>query len=194
MTAREAAMSEHPKLTGEDRLPGDLPPAELVARIIRVDHAGEFGAVRIYEGQLAILRGSPEGDVIREMAAAEADHLATFETLMRKRRVRPTALSPVWHAVGYALGVGTALLGPKAAMAATQAIEEVIDEHYADQAALLGEDEKDLRGIIEQAREDEIEHRDTAVAHGAEEAPAYGLLTAAIKAGARGAIWLSERF
>lgn len=193
MSGAEKPKSEHPKVTGEDRLPGDLPPAELIERIIRVDHAGEFGAVRIYAGQLAILGGSPEGEVVRAMADAEAGHLQTFDKLMLERRVRPTVLSPLWHVTGYAIGVATALLGPKAAMAATQAIEEVIDEHYAGQAALLGDDEKDLRGIIEQARAEEIEHRDTAVAHGAEEAPAHGLLTAAIKAGSRAAIWLSER-
>ena len=194
MSDTQAPKSDHPKITGEDRLPGDLPPAELIERMIRVDHAGEFGAVRIYEGQLAVLGKSPEGEVIRAMADAEADHLVIFEKLMIDRRVRPTALSPLWNVVGYALGAATALIGPRAAMAATQAIEEVIEEHYADQAALLGEDEKELRATIEKARADEIGHRDTAVAHGAEQAPAYGLLTTAIKAGARGAIWLSERF
>jgi len=184
----------HPKMTGENRLPGDLEPHELIARMIRVDHAGEFGAVRIYEGQLAILKSGPESEAIRHMAAAEQEHLGTFSRLMKERRVRPTALSPVWSVAGYALGVATALLGPKAAMAATEAIEEVIDEHYAGQAAILGDDEKDLRGVIEKYRGDEIAHRDTALSHGAREAPAHALLTAAIKTGSKLAIWLSERF
>ena len=183
----------HPKATGDTRLPGDPAPADLIARMIRVDHAGEFGAVRIYEGQLAVLGRQPEAGIIRGMAAKEAEHLETFARLMRERGVRPTALSPVWHVAGYALGMATALLGPKAAMAATEAIEEVIDEHYAGQAALLGDDEKDLRETIEKYRADEIEHRDTAILHGAREAPAHALLVSAIKAGSKLAIWLSER-
>lgn len=183
----------HPRTTGGDRLPGDLEPHELIERIIRVDHAGEFGAVRIYEGQLAILKAGPEADAIRHMATAEQEHLATFSRLIRERRVRPTALSPVWSVAGYALGMATALLGPRAAMAATEAVEEVIDEHYAGQAAVLGDDEKDLRGVIEKYRNDEIAHRDTALAHGAREAPAHALLVSAIKAGSKLAIWLSER-
>ena len=178
----------YPRVTGEMRLPEDL-----IARMIRVDHAGEYGAIRIYEGQLAVLKAHPAGDVIREMAATETEHLATFARLMRARRVRPTALSPVWTVAGYALGVATALLGPKAAMAATEAVEEVIDEHYAGQAALLGDDEKELRDVIEKYRADEVAHRDTAISHGAREAPGHALLTAAIKAGSRMAIWLSER-
>ena len=108
--------SERPKLTGEDDLPGDLPKAELIERMIRVDHAGEAGAMRIYAGQLAVLGGTPDGDIIRGMADAEADHLRHFEKLMAERRVRPTLLSPVWHVAGYALGVATAMLGTKAAM------------------------------------------------------------------------------
>ena len=183
----------HPKTTGEDRLPGDLDPGDLIARIIRVDHAGEFGAVRIYEGQLAILKTGPEAEAIRHMAAAEQEHLATFSRLIRERRVRPTALSPIWSVAGYALGMATALLGPKAAMAATEAVEEVIDEHYAGQAAALGEDETDLRRLIEKYRGDEIAHRDTALSHGAREAPAHAFLVSAIKAGSKLAIWLSER-
>lgn len=181
------------KATGEMRLPGDLESRDLIARMIRVDHAGEFGAVRIYEGQLAVLKSSATAAVIRHMAAKETEHLAAFSRLMTQRRVRPTALSPLWHVAGYALGVATAMLGPKAAMAATEAIEEVIDEHYAGQALQLGDDEAELRNTIERYRADEIEHRNTAVAHGAQEAPAHALLVGAIKAGSRLAIWLSER-
>ncbi len=183
----------HPKTTGETRLPGDPEPRDLIARMIRVDHAGEYGAIRIYQGQLAVLGRSPEAAVIRHMAAKESDHLDLFAKLMRERRVRPTALAPVWHVAGYALGLATALLGPKAAMAATEAVEEVIDAHYAGQAALLGDDERELRDTIEKFRGDEIEHRDTAISHGAREAPAHALLTAAIKAASKLAIWLSER-
>ncbi len=183
----------HPKTTGEMRLPGDPEPGELIARMIRVDHAGEYGAIRIYQGQLAVLGRSPEAAVIRHMAAKESDHLDLFAKLMRERRVRPTALAPVWHVAGYALGLATALLGPKAAMAATEAVEEVIDAHYAGQAALLGDDERELRDTIEKFRGDEIEHRDTAISHGAREAPAHALLTAGIKAASKLAIWLSER-
>jgi ubiquinone biosynthesis monooxygenase Coq7 len=175
------------------RLPGDLTREELVERIIRVDQAGEYGAVRIYEGQLAVLGRTPAGAVIRDMAAKERQHLATFNDLVGSRRVRPTALQPVWHLAGFALGAATALLGPKAAMACTVAVEEVIDAHYAKQVAELGDDEADLRELCERYRKDELEHRDTAMTHGARTAPGYRPLTAVIKSGSRLAIWLSER-
>ena len=185
---------ERPRVTGEGRMPGDPTAKETVDGMIRVDHAGELGAVRIYAGQLAVLEGTPAAASIREMAAQEKRHLEGFERTVAERRVRPTLLSPLWHVTGYALGAGTALLGPRAAMACTQAIEEVIDEHYAGQAAQLGEDEAELRAMIEDYRADEVEHRDRAVDEGAEDAPAYELLTSAIKAGSRLAIWLSTRF
>jgi len=175
-------------------MPGDPTREELVEGMIRVDHAGEFGAVRIYAGQLAVLGGTKAGDAIAEMAEQERRHLDGFDRLAAERRVRPTVLSPLWHVAGFALGAGTALLGPKAAMACTQAVEEVIDEHYAAQAAKLGDDEVELRDMIEDFRADELEHRDRAVAEGAEGAPAYELLTGAVKAGSRLAIWLSTRF
>ncbi len=162
-------------------------------RIIRVDHAGEDGAVRIYEGQLAVLGKSPAGAVIRDMAAQEREHLETFDRLIVERRVRPTLLSPLWHVAGFALGAGTSLLGERAAMACTVAVEEVIDEHYRGQADRLGDDEAPLREILEACREDELKHRDEALAHGAEQAPGYEALSAAVKAGSRLAIWLSER-
>jgi ubiquinone biosynthesis monooxygenase Coq7 len=185
--------SRRPRITGEDRLPGDPTAAETIARMIRVDHAGEYGAVRIYEGQLAILGEGPEAAAIREMAAQEKVHLENFGRLVADRRVRPTALTPLWHAAGFALGAASAALGPRAAMACTQAVEEVIDEHYADQAERLGDDEAELRTLIEDYRADEIHHRDVALEHGALEAPGHGLLTGAVKAGSRLAIWLSER-
>ncbi len=179
--------------TAEDRLPGDPTREQLIERIIRVDHAGEYGAVRIYAGQLAVLGRSRSGATIREMAAKEAEHLAAFDRLVAERAVRPTLLSPLWHAAGFALGAATALMGERAAMACTEAVEEVIDAHYAGQAAALGDDEAALRAQIERFRADEIEHRDTARAEGAAEAPGHEVLTAAIKAGSRLAIWLSER-
>jgi 3-demethoxyubiquinol 3-hydroxylase len=176
------------------RLPGDLTREQLVERIIRVDQAGEYGAVRIYEGQLAVLGGTESGRSIERMAASERKHLETFDRLMVSRRVRPTVLQPLWHVAGYALGAMTAALGPKAAMACTEAVEEVIDEHYARQVAQLGDDEADLRDICERYRQEEVEHGETAVRLGARETIAYRPLTEMVKAGSRAAIWLAERF
>ena len=191
MTSKRKSAAE--EVTAADRLPGDPDRETLVEQMIRVDHAGEFGAVRIYAGQLAVLGDRPAAAVIREMATQEERHLKTFDRLMGERRVRPTALSPLWHAAGYALGAATALMGEKAAMACTVAVEEVIDEHYASQAAKLGADEEALRDTIEDFRRDERAHRDTGLAQGAAEAPAYRALTSAIKGGSRLAIWLSTR-
>jgi len=185
--------SSHPRITAEDRLPGDPGRDALVDSMIRVDHAGEYGAVRIYQGQLAVLAGTAAEAPIREMAEQERRHLEEFDALVAERGVRPTLLSPLWHVAGFALGAGTALLGPKAAMACTQAVEEVIDEHYAAQAAKLGDDEAELRARIESFRADEIAHRDRAIAEGARDAPGHELLTGAVKAGSRLAIWLSSR-
>ena len=179
------------------RLPGDQAQENDIARMIRVDHAGEHGAVRIYAGQLAVLGHTKVGDTIRHMAAQEAEHLETFDRLIAENGVRPTAFSPIWHVAGYALGAATALMGEKAAMACTAAVEEVIDEHYAKQAAALtqnGQGEEPLKATIEKFRADEIQHRDTAIAHGAEETPGYRLLSDVIKTGCRIAIRLSERF
>jgi 3-demethoxyubiquinol 3-hydroxylase len=175
------------------RLPGDMEPEALIARMLRVDHAGEYGARRIYEGQLAVLGRTQSAAPIRRMHQQEERHLKHFENLMIARHVRPTALQPVWHIAGFALGAATALMGERAAMACTVAVEEVIDEHYARQAARLGDDEGALKDTIEEFREDELEHRDTGLAHGAAETPGYEVLTAAIKTGSRLAIWLSER-
>ena len=182
-----------PGETAWDRMPGDPSREETVARMIRVDHAGEYGAVRIYAGQRAVLEPGPAADAVERMAAAEAEHLAEFDRLIGERGIRPTALMPLWHAAGYALGAVTGLMGERAAMACTVAVEEVIDAHYADQAARLGADEAELRATIEKFRADEIAHRDEALDHRAREAPAYGLLTGAVKAGSRLAIWLSTR-
>jgi ubiquinone biosynthesis monooxygenase Coq7 len=174
-------------------MPGDPGREELLARMIRVDHAGEYGAVRIYEGQLAILGDTPAGPALTRMAAQEREHLKTFDSLVIGRQVRPTLLSPLWHAAGFALGAVTALMGKEAAMACTVAVEEVIEAHYARQAEALGGTEPELRRTFETFRDDEIAHRDLGLAEGAERAPGYRLLTSAIKAGSRLAIWLSER-
>jgi ubiquinone biosynthesis monooxygenase Coq7 len=182
-------MSERPL----HHLPGDPAPAEEVARILRVDHAGEYGATRIYEGQLAVLGHGRAAATIREMGEREKHHLAIFEELLRRHRVRPTVLYPLWSAAGFALGAATALLGRRAAMACTVAVEEVIDEHYRDQAERLAEAEPALVETILSCRADEIAHRDTALAEGAQEAPLYEPLTAAVKAASRLAIWLSTR-
>lgn len=179
--------------TAEDRIPGDPTKDELIARILRVDQAGELGAVRIYQGQRAVLGKGRHGPLLTKMLEQEKHHLETFDRLISERRVRPTVLAPLWHVAGFALGAGTALLGERAAMACTVAVEEAIDEHYAEQAAALGADEAPLKATIERFREEELEHRDIGLANGAEAAPAYPLLSAAIKTGCRVAIWLSER-
>ena len=179
---------------GRNYLPGDPAPGERIARMIRVDQAGEYGARRIYEGQLAVLGPDhPQHGTVRHMYEQELVHLEAFDRLMAERRVRPTALQPIWHVAGFALGAATALMGTKAAMACTVAVEEVIDEHYGRQAEALDESEAELKETIEAFRADELEHRDTGLAEGAEEAPGYALLSAGIKAGSRLAIWLSER-
>ncbi|MBX6745794.1 MAG: demethoxyubiquinone hydroxylase family protein [Acetobacteraceae bacterium] len=181
------------KRTGEGRLPGDPTPREVVARTIRVDHAGEYGAKRIYQGQLAVLRGTRWEPLLRHMQAQEQVHLDTFSRLIGQRRVRPTALLPLWHVAGFALGAATAMLGHRAAMACTVAVEEAIDEHYRSQEAALGEDEAELKAHIAQFRAEELEHRDIGLENEAEQAPAYRLLSAAIKAGCKAAIRISER-
>lgn len=165
-------------------------------RMIRVDQAGEYGATRIYAGQLAVMGDrSPHSPEIRAMAEQEHDHLAAFNGLVARRGVRPTALQPFWSLAGYALGAATALIGPEAAMACTAAVEEEIDRHYSHQLDELEKagDDPELADMIERFREDERAHRDAALAAGAERAPAYPLLSAAIRLGCRAAIRISER-
>jgi 3-demethoxyubiquinol 3-hydroxylase len=174
-------------------LPGDPTPRARLARMIRVDHAGEFGAARIYAGQLAVLGRGPKGDLLRHMREQEQHHLDTFARTIVERRVRPTALLPLWNLAGFALGAATAALGSRAAMACTVAVEEVIDEHYQAQVQELGADEADLKSTIEVFRAEELEHRDIGLANEAELAPAYRLLCAAIKLGCKVAIKASER-
>ena len=174
-------------------LPGDPSPRARLARMIRVDHAGEYGAARIYAGQIAVRGTGPAGDALRHMQAQEQAHLDTFSALVATRRVRPTALLPLWHLAGFALGAATAALGDKAAMACTVAVEDAIEAHYAEQVAVLGETEPDLKATLETFRAEELEHRDTALAHGAEQAPGYRLLYGMINRGCRVAIAISER-
>lgn len=175
-------------------LPGD--PAHGVpslASMLRVNHAGEYGAQRIYAGQLAVLGKTAIGDELRHMAAQEDVHLAAFNKLLPQHGVRPTALLPLWHVAGYVLGVGSALLGEKAAMAATVAVESVITEHYDEQLQSGGLNDAGLQSTVQQFRDEEMEHHDTGLAHDAESAPLYPVLTGAIRAICRGAIFLSKR-
>ncbi len=183
-------------MTGErpPYLPGDAAPDPEIDGMIRVDHAGEYGAVRIYDGQLAVVGRGRARDEIRRMAEQENRHLAAFDELVRGRGVRPTALMPLWHVAGYALGAATALLGERAAMACTVAVEEVIDEHYCSQAERLGDADPVLRETIAAFRADELRHREVAIEHGAREALGYELISAVVKTGSRLAIWLSTRF
>jgi len=172
--------------------PGDTPAD--TDSMLRVDQAGEFGATRIYAGQLAVLpKGSAAAHEVSRMAAQEDHHLARFNTLMAARGVRPTALQPIWDVAGFALGAATALMGPKAAMACTDAVETEIDRHYGEQLDALGDSDPELAADIARFRAEEVEHRDSARAHGSQEAPGYPLLTAAIRAGCRLAIGLSKR-
>jgi 3-demethoxyubiquinol 3-hydroxylase len=186
---KETLMTRSPRPAA---LPGDRHINS--AAMVRVDHAGEYGAARIYAGQLAIL-GQQHRDsaTIRHMAAQEERHLKAFDALITARRVRPTLLGPMWHVAGYALGAATALMGPKAAMACTAAVETVIDAHYAAQNTALGQSDPELSALIADFQVDEQEHRQTAIEHGAQDIVAYPLMSRVIQAGCRIAIGLSER-
>jgi 3-demethoxyubiquinol 3-hydroxylase len=162
--------------------------------MLRVDQAGEYGATRIYAGQLAVLpRNCPEAKLIARMAAQEQRHLKRFNALIADRQVRPTVLQPLWNIAGFALGAATALISEKAALACTDAIETEIDRHYGEQLAELGEADPELSADIADFRADELEHRDSARQAGATGAVGYPLLIAAIRAGCRVAIGLSKR-
>ena len=175
------------------RLPGERESSVEIARILRVDHAGEYGATRIYQGQLDVLGPRRISGSVRRMAETEKRHLAQFETLLHERRVRPTFLHPLWNVTGYVLGAATALLGERAAMACTAAVEDVIDIHYQKQAEFLADTDPGLRDAIQAFRDDELTHREIAIADGAEDAFGYELIAGAIQAGSRLAIWLSTR-
>jgi len=181
------------------RPPGEFGLKRRIEEMIRVDHAGEYGAVAIYRGQQAVFSRSPKtGRIsrqIEEMAAQEQDHLDAFDALIAERGVRPTALAPLWEAAGFTLGAVTALMGEKAAHACTEAVEDVIEKHYKEQVEALDEAgaEPELRDRFAQFREDELAHHDTAVAEGAREAPGHALLSGAIRAGCRIAIAVTKR-
>ncbi|MEN9932689.1 MAG: hypothetical protein RIS17_1262 [Pseudomonadota bacterium] len=172
-------------------LPGDRRPD--TRSMVRVDQAGEHGAARIYAGQLAVMGGRhPMAGEIRHMALQEQRHLDGMNRIMAQRGVRPTVLGPLWHVAGFALGAGTALLGPKAAMACTEAVETVIDEHYGEQTdALADGSDPELKAMIDDYRADEVEHRDAAAAHTG--GGAFPVLESLIKAGCRTAIAVAKR-
>jgi ubiquinone biosynthesis monooxygenase Coq7 len=177
--------------------PGRGAVKQRLAEILRVDHAGELGAVHIYRGQRAVFGGARgKGRIsnqLAEMESHEAEHLARFDALLNEQQVRPTLMAPLWRAAGFALGAGTALLGEKAAHACTEAVETVIEDHYAGQIAELAERDPALAAELTKFRDEELAHRDQAVAEGAREAPGYGLLSAVIRAGCKAAIKISEK-
>lgn len=192
--ARRAGTPRHAHQT----LPGEISPNAALARMLRVDHAGEFGAKQIYKGQLMVLGHQPVGKTIRHMAQQEEVHLAAFDALLQEQRVRPTALMPFWRLAGLALGAGTAALGERAAMACTVAVEEVIIDHYQKQIDMLrkhpqSQRNKELAQLLEKFRDDEDEHRQTGHHHQASDLPYYPLLHRTIRKGCKLAIWLSER-
>lgn len=177
--------------------PGRGALAARMAEILRVDHAGEMAAVAIYRGQRTVL-GEARGHEriagqLAEMEAQEAVHLARFDQLLTERAVRPTAMTPVWRMAAFALGAGTALMGDKAAHACTEAVEDVIEEHYASQVAELARREPELAAELSRFRDEELAHRDLAVEEGARQAPGYALLAAVIRTGCRAAIKISEK-
>jgi 3-demethoxyubiquinol 3-hydroxylase len=165
-----------------------------IPSMLRVDQAGEYGATRIYAGQLAVFGDRhPASRPIATMKMQEQRHLETFDAMLAERGVRPTVLQPIWNIAGYWLGAATALISPSAAMACTAAVETEIDKHYAEQLRMLGSDEPDLGATIEQFQAEELEHRDIAIQSGAESAVGYPILSAVIRAGCRAAIALSKR-
>ncbi|XP_021912861.1 5-demethoxyubiquinone hydroxylase, mitochondrial isoform X3 [Zootermopsis nevadensis] len=166
-----------------------------IESMIRVNHAGELGADRIYAGQMAVLGRTSVGPLIQHMWEQEKEHKAKFEDLINNYRVRPTALVPIWNVAGFVLGAGSALLGPKAAMACTVAVESVIVDHYNDQIRTLMSDQeanKELLQVIQKFRDDEQEHHDAGLGHGAEQTPFYKIFTEGIKLGCKAAIAISK--
>lgn len=172
--------------------PGDRRPA--IDAMIRVDQAGEYGATRIYAGQLAVMGDrTPAAREIAGMARQEERHRAFFDHLIAERGVRPTLLQPFWNVAGFALGAVTAAMGPRVAMACTAAVETEIDKHYSEQLQQLGDSDPELASAVAEFQAEEVEHRETALAHGAEGAPAYPLLSALIRMGCRVAIETAKR-
>ena len=168
-----------------------------LAEILRVDHAGEYGAVAIYKGQQAVFARRAKTRAIAEqlkhMEEEEQKHLDAFDALLNEHRVRPTAMTPIWNVAGFGLGVATALLGEKAAHACTEAVETVIEQHYGDQVAELKDSEPELSATFAQFREDELSHRDIAIEGGAKDAPGYAVLSRVITAGCHAAIKITEK-
>ena len=161
--------------------------------ILRVDHAGETAAAKIYDGQLAVLKNTPVGPTIQHMKDQEQEHLDTFNKLLYENDTRPTALLPLWNVMGFGLGVASAVMGEKAAMACTIAVEEVIGEHYAKQAETLNDDHKELKATLMKFRDDELDHLETGVEHDGEKAPGYEIMKAIVQLGCRTAIKISEK-
>ena len=170
---------------------------ETLEEIIRVDHAGERGAIKIYEGQLLALKTIKQDeilkDTIEEMKEHEKEHLEYFEKEIQKRKIKPTSLLPLWDVMGVALGFGSALLGKKAAMLCTASVEEVIEDHYQNQLKKIGNDEKELKTKIEKFRGDEINHKNIAYEAGATNKGLYSVMDKIIKTGSRIAITISEK-
>jgi 3-demethoxyubiquinol 3-hydroxylase len=168
-----------------------------IEEFIRVDHAGERGAVKIYEGQLlalnTLIRDDKLKKVIEEMRVHEKEHCEFFEKEILKRNIKPTKLLPLWDLLGVGLGFGSTLLGKKAAMLCTASVEEVIDKHYLSQINQLEEDENNLKEKIIKFREDELHHKDIAYEKGATKKGLYSILDAIIKAGSKIAINISEK-
>ncbi len=168
-----------------------------IAEMLRVDHAGEYGAVAIYRGQQAVFKRNAKtreiAEQLAEMEAEEQKHLDAFDKLLIERNVRPTAMTPIWNVAGYGLGVVTALMGEKAAHACTEAVENVIEQHYGAQAEEVKDEEPELAATFAEFREDELHHRDTAVEQGAHDAPGYGILSRLITAGCHAAIKITEK-
>ncbi|MDC0977064.1 demethoxyubiquinone hydroxylase family protein [Pelagibacteraceae bacterium] len=170
---------------------------KILEEIIRVDHAGERGAIKIYEGQLLALQTFKQDEdlkkQIEEMKEHEKEHYNFFDQEIRKRNIKPTKLLPLWDLLGISLGFGTAMLGKKAAMLCTASVEEVIDDHYKNQTYKLKDDEKELKNIISKFRDDELAHKDIAYEGGATKEGLYGILDKVIKTSSYLAIKISEK-
>ena len=161
--------------------------------ILRVDHAGETAAAKIYDGQLAVLKNTPVGPTIQHMKNQEQEHLDTFNQLLLDNDTRPTVLLQLWNVIGFGLGVASAVMGKKAAMACTIAVEEVIGEHYDKQAQTLNENHKDLKSTLIKFRDDELDHLETGVEHDGENATGYKIMKVIVQLGCRTAIKISEK-
>lgn len=178
-------------------MPGQGAERRRIEEMIRVDHAGEYGAVQIYRGQRAVfdrIEGKAHAArLIADMEAGEQEHLQTFDRLLAERRVRPTLMAPLWRVAGFGLGAVTALMGERAAHACTEAVEDVIEGHYERQSTALKGVDAELKHVVDRFRADETRHKETAIEQGAHHAPGYPVLSAVIKLGCRAAIAISEK-